>query len=190
MAPGSNRSKRPGRATASAFAIGPRYEFTLTRADALAWLGLRREVTGWRKWVYILWFASAGIALSLLPEAWVGAQGDQKHWIAFALAFAVQFVLLMGFLALKRQWEAYRLLPASRPAWFQDRGDHLSGIAPDGTTLNLPPEMVGQIIETPTHLFFSTRGSVLILPASVFRHAQDKQALTTRWLAKVEALDA
>ncbi len=169
--------------------MGPRYEFTLTRVDALAWLSLKREVIGWRKWAYIMWFASAGIALSLLPEAWVGAQGDQKHWIAFALTFAVQFVLLMGFLAVKRHWEADRLLPTSRPAWFQDRGDHLSGTAPDGSTLNLPPEMIGQIVETPKHLFFSTRGSVLILPASVFRREQDKHSLAVRWLKKVEALE-
>ena len=56
-------------------------------ADALAWLGLKHEVKGWRKWAMILWFAAAGIALSLLPERWVGAQGDAKHWILFAVAF-------------------------------------------------------------------------------------------------------
>ncbi len=175
--------------TASAFGVGPQYEFTLTRADALAWVGLKRAATGWARWAYILWFASAGVALSVLPEAWVGAQGDQKHWIAFALAFGVQFVLLMGFLAVKRQWEARRLIPVPIPGWFQDRGDHLSGTAPDGSTLNLPPEMIGQIVETPTHLFFTTRGAVLILPDLVFRRGPDKHALAARWLAKVKALD-
>ena len=146
-------------------------------------------MTGWRKWLYILWFASAGVALALLPEAWVGAQGDQKHWIAFALAFGVQFVLLMGFLWAKRQWDARLLIRQPLPAWFQDKGDHLAGLAPDGSTLNLPPEMIGQIIETPNHLFFSTRGSVLIVPATVFRRPTDKPVLAARWLAKIEALE-
>ena len=146
-------------------------------------------MTGWRKWAYILWFASAGVLLAVLPVSWVGAQGDQKHWIAFALTFGVQLVLLLGFLAVKRQWDARRLVPANRPAWVQDRGDHLSGVGPDGTRLDLPPEMIGQIIETPSHLFFTTRGSVLIVPAAVFRRPSDKHALATRWLAKVKALE-
>ncbi len=92
-------------------------------------------------------------------------------------------------MAVKRQWEAYGLLPASRPARFQDRGDHLSSTAPDGSTLNLLPEMIGQITETPTHMFFTARSSVLILPTSVFRREQGKHAVAVKCLEKVEALD-
>lgn len=166
--------------------MGGHHDFTLTRQDALVWFGLRREVKGWRKLAMILWFALAGVALALAPKDWVGAPGDIRHWITFAAAFGVQFLLMTVFLSLRLRWMARRLIPSPRRAWFQDRGDHLAGSAPDGSPLALPAERIGQIIETPTHLFFSTPGSVLILPAHIFRDPAEKHALAQRWLGRIK----
>ncbi len=137
----------------------------------------------------ILWFALAGVAVSLAPESWVGVPGEARHWLAFGVGFAVQFGLMTLFLSAKCTWEAARLIPNPREAWFEDRGDHLAGTAVDGSEVRLVAEKILQIVETPGHLFLTSPGPVLILPSRVFRSAEEKHALAARWLAKIAELE-
>ena len=56
----------------------PTLSYSLTPADALAYELLPRELTGWRKWLLLVWLAAAGGLLACRPSgsALTGAGGS------------------------------------------------------------------------------------------------------------------
>ncbi len=99
-----------------------RHTYTLTRADALAYLRLRRSWPGWAKVLFALWFMLGGAVSGLLPDGVNGPPGSWQALGAFLAVIAVQLTLFALARALWRRWWAWRMVPvpgapSSRFGW-------------------------------------------------------------------------
>jgi hypothetical protein len=123
-------AKQPGRETASAFACQPsrdfdgglleRHVFTLTRADALAYLRLKRELPGWAKWALGAWFLLGGMIWGLLPDWIVGAEGSWQGLGSFLVVIGLQFGILLLGREIWRQWRARQMVPTPRLGEYEE----------------------------------------------------------------------
>lgn len=186
----SHGSDMPGRDSASAFASVPsrdfdgglleRYTFTLTHADALAYLRLKREWPGWAKWALGLWFLFGGAVWGLLPDRVTGPEQSWQSLATFLAVIALQFVLLWLGRGLWRQWRARQMVPAPRPAEFEEWIDCIAGSEIDSEDCAyLSPELIGQVLETPTHLFVLNHNTRIVVPKHAFGTAQKAAAMAT-----------
>lgn len=177
---------RPRRATASAFASVPsrdfdgglleRHVFTLTQADALAYLRLKREWPGWAKWGAGLWFMAGGAVWGLLPEAWHGPEESWWAIASFGAVIAVQFGLLLTGRAVWRQLRARRMVPVPRQAEYEVWIDCIAGSEIDQPDCAyLSPELIGQIIDAPDHIFVLSHATRIVIPKRAFDSADKAQ---------------
>ena len=180
--------EKPGRATASAFALdsvlgtsdrGPsrdfdggllqRWTYTLTAADALAYLRLKRAWSGRAKWALGAWFIAGGAVFGLMPDWMAGTQGAWQNWAVFLCVMAVQWALVLLGITLWQHWRARRMLPAPVQSEFEEWIDCVAGT--DLFTLDcvyLSPELIGQVLETPTHLFVLNFDTAIVVPVRAF----------------------
>lgn len=188
---------KPGRETASAFAMVPelgtsdqgpsrdfdggllqRWTYSLDRGDALAYLRLRREWSGRAKWGLGAWFIAGGAVFGLLPERATGAEGSWQSWAVFLGVMAVQWALVLLGINLWQHWRARRMLPAPRQAEFEEWVDCVAGT--DLFTLEcayLSPELIGQVLETPTHLFVLNFDTAIVVPVRAFADTAEAAAM-------------
>ncbi|MFC3182806.1 hypothetical protein [Cypionkella sinensis] len=184
----SDLHEKPGQETASAFALRPsrdfdggllqRWTYTLTRADALAYLRLRREWSGWAKWALGAWFMLGGVVFGLLPDAVQGAAGTWRNWAVFGGVMVVQWVLVLAGLNLWQQGRARRMVPVPVQAEFEEWVDCVAGT--DILTLEcayLSPELIGQVLQTPTHLFVLNFSTAIVVPLRAFADAAEAAAM-------------
>lgn len=189
--------EKPRRETASAFASVPsrdfdggllaRHCFTLTRADALAYLRLRRELPGWGKWAFGVYFLAGGAVWGLLPDGLRGA--DQSWWsvATFVLVIGLQFGMLLLARGLWRQWRARQMVPVPRRAEFEEWIDCIAGTEIDSADCAyLSPELIGQVLETPTHIFVLGQDTKIVVP----KHAFDSPQAATAMAAHIRDLAA
>lgn len=176
--------EQPKRGSALAFASQPsrdfdgglleRYTYTLTRADALAYLRLKREAPGWAKVLFGLWFILGGVVSGLLPDAVNGPPGSWQSVWAFLAVVAVQFALLLLARALWRRWRAWRMVPTPRRAEFEIWIDCVAGTEIDSDDCAyLSPELIGRVLNTPTHLFILNQNTRIVVPVRAFGSAQE-----------------
>jgi hypothetical protein len=153
----------PGQETASALGIPKRdfdggllerWQFTLTRADALAYLRLRRE-----------W---SDRAKGLLP-------GDLL-WAFLAVEAALIAAIFAG-RDLVRRRRAFRLVPVPRPAVLEEWTDCIAGTEiGSADEAYLSPELIGEVLLTPTHLFILGFDTVIAVPRTAFADAEEAEA--------------
>ena len=183
--------QKPGPETAPAFASAPsrnfdgglleRYEFTLTRADALAYLRLRQEWSGRAKWALGGWFMAGGMVFGLLPDAIAGPQGSWQNWGVFGAVMAVQFALLLIAMQLWQHWRAARMVPVPRPGEYEEWIDCVAGTEIDSTDCAyLSPELIGQVLDTATHIFILNSNTRIVIPKRAFASAAQAQAVVAR----------
>ncbi|OYU40958.1 MAG: hypothetical protein CFE33_02465 [Pseudorhodobacter sp. PARRP1] len=178
----SDLHEKPGRETASAFALRPsrdfdgglleRWTYTLSADDALAYLRLRREWPGWAKWALGAWFVAGGAVFGLLPDAVAGDAGTWRNWAVFGGVMAVQWALVLAGLNLWQHGRARRMVPRPVQAEFEEWVDCVAGT--DILSLDcayLSPELIGQVVQTPTHLFVLNFGTAIVVPVRVFSDA-------------------
>ncbi len=171
--------EEPGRETASAFAITPsrdfdggllqRWTYTLTAADALAYLRLRREWSGRAKWALGAWFIAGGAVFGLLPDSVTEPQESWRSWAVFLGVLAVQWALVLLGITLWQLWRARRMVPGTVQAEFEEWVDCVAGT--DLFTLDcayLSPELIGQVLETPTHIFVLNFDTAIVVPLRAF----------------------
>ena len=171
--------EKPGRATASAFAMRPsrdfdgglleRWTYTLSAADALAYLRLKREWSGRAKWALGAWFIAGGAVFGLLPEGIKGVEASWRSWTVFLALMALQWALVLLGITLWQHWRARRMVPAPVQAEFEEWIDCVAGT--DLFTLDcvyLSPELIGQVLETPTHLFVLNFDTAIVVPVRAF----------------------
>ena len=184
----SDLLEKSGQETASAFVMPPsrdfdggllkRWTYTLTAADALAYLRLRREWSGRAKWALGAWFIAGGVVFGLLPDALKGAEGSWRNWSVFGGVMAVQWLLVLMGLNLLQHWRARRMVPAPVQAEFEEWVDCVAGT--DILTLEcayLSPELIGQVVQTPTHLFVLNFGTAIVVPVQAFADAAEAAAM-------------
>lgn len=181
-------SAQPGRDSASAFASVPsrdfdgglleRYTFTLTHADALAYLRLKRDWPDWAKWAFGLWFLSGGAVWGLLPENVTGPDLSWQSLATFMAVIALQLVLLWLGRSLWRRWRARQMVPVPRRAEFEEWIDCIAGSEIDSEDCAyLSPELIGQVLETPTHIFVLNTNTRIVVPKRAFESPQKAAAM-------------
>ena len=183
--------KKPGPETAPAFASAPsrnfdgglleRYEFTLTRADALAYLRLRREWSGRAKWALGGWIMAGGMIFGLLPDGIAGPQGSWQNWGVFLTVMAAQFALLLMAMQAWQHRRAARMVPVPRAAEYEEWVDCVAGTEIDcADTAYLSPELIGQVLDTASHIFILNTNTRIVIPKRAFASAAQAQAVVAR----------
>lgn len=92
---------------------------------------------------------------------------------AFLGVMALQFGLLLAGRALWRRWIARRMVPRPVQAEFEEWVDCVAGT--DIKTLDctyLSPELIGQVLDTPTHLFVLSHDAAIVVPVHAFESLQ------------------
>ena len=179
---------KPGQDTAPAFASAPardfdggllsRWQFTLTHQDALAYLRLKREVPGPLKIVLGAWFMAGGVAFGLLPDWVVGLDGSWRNVAAFLAVIALQFAVLWLGRALWRQIRARRMVPVPLRGEFEEWIDCIAGTdILSQECAYLSPELIGQVVDTPTHIFILNHYTTIIAPKTAFASPAEADAM-------------
>lgn len=167
----------PGQETASALGIPKRdfdggllerWQFTLTRADALAYLRLRRE-----------WSDRAKVGFAVVCIAGGGLAGLLPGYLLWAF-LAVEAALIAAIFAgrdLVRRRRAFRLVPVPRPAVLEEWTDCIAGTEiGSADEAYLSPELIGEVLLTPTHLFILGFDTVIAVPRTAFADAEEAEA--------------
>lgn len=171
--------QKPEQATASAFASAPsrdfdggllgRISFEMTAGEALAYLRLKRELSGREKLGLGVWLMASGAATGFLPDWLMGPPDGMQSIAVFLLFLTASFGLL---LLARRVWQrlrAARLVPIPYPAVFEEWIDCIAGTRIGYTDEDyLSPELIGQVIDTKTHIFALSFGSAIVIPKRAF----------------------
>ena len=191
---------KPGQPTAPAFLYaddgqaddGPvdvfaplrRYHYTLTSADALAFLQLPAKPSARVRVALGCWLFAGGVIVGLMPDRVTGGPGSWQFVIVLLAVVALQFGLALLARALWRRIRAQRLVPVPLPGLLEESGDCLAGtvIGEEGEA-TLSPELIGEIVETPTRLFIRNWNTTIIVPVAAFDDAGEMSAFAAHWRA-------
>lgn len=179
-----DRDRGPGQTIAPALPVTPtrnfdggllsRYSYVLTQADALAYLRLRREWSGRAKIMLALWFFAGGALFGLLPEAMKGPPDSWRSIAAFLGIMALQFALLLIALTLWQHHRARRMVPRPRPGVFEEWIDGIAASQIDDTEdAFLSPELIGQVLNTASHIFVLNHNTTMVIPTRAFANAAE-----------------
>ncbi|GLS85345.1 hypothetical protein GCM10010873_03180 [Cypionkella aquatica] len=176
--------EKPRRETASAFTVTPsrdfdggllrRWTYRLDRSDALAYLQLKREWSGRAKWALGAWFMAGDIVFGLLPGWIKGPDDGWQSWAVFLGAMALQWALVLLGINIWQRFRAARMLPAPIHAEFEEWVDCVAGT--DILTYDcayLSPELIGQVLETPTHIFVLNYDTAIVVPLRAFADREE-----------------
>jgi hypothetical protein len=135
-----------------------RWSYTLTQADALALLRLRRPWPRWQKVSFGLATFTGGALSALYPQVFVG----------FGSYVIGEVLIIAGlFLGrdLLRKGAARSMVPQPRPAVFEEWIDCIAATRIDGTDEEyLSPELIGEVVQTRTHIFVRSHSTTLVIP--------------------------
>lgn len=175
----SNDLPGPGQDTVPAFSMGSRdfdggllrrWTYVLTRDDALALLRLRKEWSGRAKLGFGLACLGGGALAGLL------APGD-SILVPFLLVEASLIAAVFGLRDLMRRRKAAALVPQPRPGLLEEWVDCIAGSAVDeADEVYVSPELIGQVLLTPTHLFIRSHASTIVVPRAAFADADEAVA--------------
>jgi hypothetical protein len=151
------------------------YRYRLSRADALAYFELSRELTGWEKFQYVIAIFAAGMLIGVLPTDWT----PLAWWSAAAGIVFLTIVLALGWMNFRIRRQAAALSLPVGDVTLEEWGDHLSERAASGDRF-IAYEMIGQVIETPGRVFVRVDDTPLIVPAAAFADLADMTAFARR----------
>jgi hypothetical protein len=155
-----------------------RRTYLLNRADALALLQLRREWPGRAKVALGLWFMAGGVVFGLLPDSLTGEVDSWRSIVAFGAVLAAQFGLVMLGMTIWQHLRARQLVPQPRPAVFEEWIDCIAATEIGSTEeAYLSPELIGQVIDTPEHIFVSSHPDTLVIPTRAFDSPEAARAM-------------
>jgi hypothetical protein len=160
----------PGRETDPAFALQPsrdfdgglvqRWSYQLTHADALAYLRLAQP-SKWQKLAFGAAFFSWGAGVVLYMGDW----GSANFVTVLAGGAVVAALAVLAVRGLRRRHKAAKLVPIPRPAVFEEWIDCIAATEIDSTDeAYLSPELIGEVIQTRTHIFVRSHSTTLVIP--------------------------
>jgi hypothetical protein len=180
----------PGRETDPAFALPPsrdfdggllrRWSYHLTAADALALLRLRKPWSNLHKVGFGLASVTGGALSTLYPTVFLG----------LGPFLMIETLLITGFFAgrgLLRRRAARAMVPTPRTAVFEEWIDCIAATSIDGTDEDyLSPELIGEVLQTRSHIFVRSHSTTLVIPTRAFATASEAAELAVhlRNLAK------
>ena len=113
----------------------------------------------------MVWFLAGGALTGLLPETLTGPAYSLRFIAVLLAVLAAQFVGMLIARALWRLRQAQKLVPHPRPAVFEEWVDCVAGTAiDDRDEIYLSPELIGEVVETPSHIFIFSGQTSIILP--------------------------
>jgi hypothetical protein len=154
-----------------------RFTYTMTRADWAAYQALPRELHGWRRWLYFILAAVAGLLWGLIEDV-LGIHPPKGWGLPLTILFIVIFVYGLHTLVLSvdRHIKIARYPLPKGETVIEYFGDHFA-ITADDNAEYVPWEFIGQVVETPDHVFLdSGADKVIIMPLRCFEDAIDMQA--------------
>ena len=171
----------PGRETAPAFSypvtrdfdggLLRRWTFVLTAADALAVLRLQRNLSGRARAGLALICFAGGVIAAVLP--W----GD-GGLIPLLATEAGLFACLYAGRGIWRRIRARQLVPRPRPGMLEEWIDCIAGSEIDSRDeAYLSPELIGQVLLTPHHLFIRSHDTTIVVPRRAFADADEAEAV-------------
>jgi len=160
-----------------------RAQFTLTRADALAWEMRLRDLSGRERLILF--------SLTALGGMTYGAT-EQRLPVWFLLLHPiVQFALIAlaayGLWRMSLRTAAHVRAARRTPALcrFEDWGDHFT-YAEGAVTHRIAPEMLLAVTATNRHIRLTTADLAVLLPLSAFPDATTARATAETWQARVD----
>ena len=144
--------------------------YRLTRADALAYHLLKHELTGWEKFRFMVFIASGGLIVGLLPDN-VGTLAWWSIAVGVMLVFGIMAVVWSNVTV--RRKAATMALPQGSVE-LEEWGDHLVERSATGLR-HVALETIAQVLATDTHVFVREGKVPLILPLAAFEDAVDMQ---------------
>jgi hypothetical protein len=155
-----------------------RVTYTLSAADALAFLRLKRELAGWQKWALGAWVMLGGVVFGLLPDGTTGPSGSFRNIALFLAILAAQVAIWLLARDLWRRYRARHLIPFPIAAEFEEWIDCVAGT--DIFTKDcdyLSPELIGQVLSSRSHLFILNYDTAIVVPKRAFASASEAEAM-------------
>lgn len=160
-------------------------DFTLGRADALAWEVLPSEMTGWRKALFLVFLAAGGLWLVLLPEDWEIDAHDWRILVATTAGICLQWAIATLAMTLAAHRRAARRLPGPVAVRVEDHGDrlivHERAEGRPERRAAVAVAAIRNIVLGERHLFVEAPPEVLILPLAAFDDREDMALTADLW---------
>lgn len=136
---------------------------------------LRRELTGFEKFRFLVWVVLAGMLVGLLPDAWPA----YLWWIAASgiVAANAGLAILSANLAIRRAVVRFAL--PENPVVLEEWQDRLLENSGSGSR-SVGYDEIAQVIETEDHVFLRIREIPLIVPRGAFADPEDMAAFARR----------
>ncbi len=99
--------------------------YRLTRADALAWERLPRELKGLRTLAFYLWLGCSGAALAALPQSLAGTWPSLRFALMALAMLALFGAARLGFGRALSHWRAGRRVPEPQQWTLEDWPDRM-----------------------------------------------------------------
>lgn len=145
--------------------------YSLTRADALAYMLLRHELTGWEKFRLLVCVASGGLLVGLLP-----ADMSRSGWWAAAVAIMALFsVLAVVWSNVEVRRRAAKLPLPSGEVALERLDDGLHERSNAGVR-HVAYAGIAQVIATEAHVFVRAEPQPVIVPRSAFESTAEMRA--------------
>ena len=169
----------PGQETDPAFALPPsrdfdggllrRWHFTLTSADALAWLRLTAPLTQRTRRLFGLGLFLTGAIVALLPPELVGAWGSTRFILTLLGPVGFELAVIVALREIYLRRRASALIPSPRPGLFEEWVDCIAVTEIDSADdAYLSPELIGEVQLSRTHIIVKSHSSTLLVPTRAF----------------------
>lgn len=155
--------------------------YTLTASDALVWETRPRELTGWRRMIFLLWLGFAGFVLFLVPQDWVGPEGSLRFYLWLVGLIGVQWGLAALAMTAMARLRARRRIPVPLVVRLDVYPDRLVERRDLAEPVVITPDRIASVLSFPGHVIVATPRDVVIVPARAFADAAAMDGFAARW---------
>ncbi len=169
----------PGQVTDPAFALPPsrdfdggllrRWSYSLTSADALAFLRLPRPQPRWQRLTLGAFALAWGATVGLLPTVLVGPWGSTRFVVLLLVGPVGAVFALVAGRAIWRRSQSRRMIPSPRPGQMEEWIDCIAVTRIDANEEDyLSPELIAGVQLTRRHLIVHGPNDPQLVPLSAF----------------------